>query len=100
MTFAGAACATYVKSVAGPGRVTSRCGPQLHWGNRVAPGRSSAGGAGPVRLSQRRCPRLEPYDGKLSRTVLRGGGGGNAASLPGSRHAASIVAVTQKEVLM
>jgi len=28
--------------------------------------------------------RLEPDDGKLSRPVLRGGGGGNAASLPGA----------------
>ncbi|MEG7524952.1 MAG: hypothetical protein M3H12_17970, partial [Chromatiales bacterium] len=26
--------------------------------------------------------RLEPYEGKLSRTFLRGGSGGNATSLP------------------
>ncbi|RHR39267.1 DNA methylase, partial [Blautia sp. AM29-29] len=26
--------------------------------------------------------RLEPYDGKLSRTVLRGGAGSNASLLP------------------
>jgi hypothetical protein len=29
-----------------------------------------------------RSQRLELYDAKVSRTVLRGGGGGNAASLP------------------
>ncbi|MEG7523126.1 MAG: DEAD/DEAH box helicase, partial [Chromatiales bacterium] len=28
--------------------------------------------------------RLEPYEGKLSRTFLRGGSGGNATSLPGN----------------
>ncbi len=28
--------------------------------------------------------RLEPYDGKLSRTVLRGERGGNAPDLPGA----------------
>ena len=28
-------------------------------------------------------PMLEPYEGKLSRTVLRGGRSGNAPSLPG-----------------
>lgn len=27
---------------------------------------------------------LEPYEGKLSRTVLRGGGGSNTADLPDS----------------
>ena len=29
--------------------------------------------------------RLEPYDGKLSRTVLRGGAGSNASLLPDIR---------------
>ena len=29
--------------------------------------------------------RLEPYDGKLSRTVLRGGAGSNVSSLPDIR---------------
>ncbi len=29
---------------------------------------------------------LEPYDGKLSRTVLRGEGGRKAPDLPGLRH--------------
>ena len=29
---------------------------------------------------------LEPYDGKLSRTVLRGAGAGNGPGLPGVRH--------------
>ena len=29
--------------------------------------------------------RLEPYDGKLSRTVLRGGAGSNASRLPDIR---------------
>jgi hypothetical protein len=28
--------------------------------------------------------RLELHEGKLSRAVLRGGGGGNATSLPGA----------------
>ena len=37
------------------------------------------------RWSNERHWRLEPYDGKLSRTVLRGGNGGNAVPLPGSR---------------
>jgi len=32
--------------------------------------------------SNERYQRLEPYDGKLSRTVLRGGGDGNVALLP------------------
>ena len=31
--------------------------------------------------------RLEPYDGKLSRTVLRGGAGSNASLLPDTNHA-------------
>ena len=31
----------------------------------------------------RPCEMLEPYDGKLSRTVLRGEWGGNAPDLPG-----------------
>ena len=30
--------------------------------------------------------RLELHEGKLSRAVLRGGGGGNATSLPGKAH--------------
>ena len=32
--------------------------------------------------------RLEPYEGKLSRTVLRGGSGGNATSLPDNDNSA------------
>ena len=35
------------------------------------------------RVRQRAFKRLEPYDWKLSCTVLRGGSGGNATSLPG-----------------
>jgi putative transposase len=37
---------------------------------------------GRPRPERGRWERLEPYDGKLSRTVLRGGGDGNIASLP------------------
>jgi hypothetical protein len=35
--------------------------------------------------------RLEPDDGKLSRPVLRGGSGSNAASLPDRRDSLSFV---------
>ena len=35
--------------------------------------------------------RLEPYDGKLSRTVLRGGAGSNASLLPDIRNEADIL---------
>ena len=35
--------------------------------------------------------RLEPYDGKLSRTVLRGGVGSNASLLPDIRNEADIL---------
>ena len=35
------------------------------------------------RVPQRAFERLELHEGKLSRAVLRGGGGGNATSLPG-----------------
>ncbi|NDV84958.1 TraG family conjugative transposon ATPase, partial [Bacteroides sp. 51] len=34
-------------------------------------------------LLDRNLKLLEPYEGKLSRTVLRGGGGSNAPDLPG-----------------
>jgi len=37
--------------------------------------------------------RLEPDEGKLSCPVLRGGGGGNAASLPDTIGVASLVGV-------
>ena len=35
--------------------------------------------------------RLEPYDGKLSRTVLRGGAGSNASLLPDIHNEADIL---------
>ena len=35
--------------------------------------------------------RLEPYDGKLSRTVLRGGAGSNVSLLPDIRNEADIL---------
>ena len=35
--------------------------------------------------------RLEPYDGKLSRTVLRGGAGSNASLLPDIRNEADVL---------
>ena len=35
--------------------------------------------------------RLEPYDGKLSRTVLRGGAGSNASLLPDIKTEADIL---------
>jgi len=35
--------------------------------------------------SQEALQRLEPYAGKLARTVLRGGQGSNALSLPGEK---------------
>ena len=35
--------------------------------------------------------RLEPYDGKLSRTVLRGGVGSNASLLPDIKNEADIL---------
>ena len=36
------------------------------------------------RVPQRAFERLELHEGKLSRAVPRGGGGGNATSLPGA----------------
>jgi len=45
---------------------------------------------------------LEPYEGKLSRTVLRGERGGNAPDLPGPRgdsRMASLVQDLQKDAL-
>ena len=36
------------------------------------------------RVPQRAFERLELHEGKLSRAVPRGGGGGNATSLPGT----------------
>jgi len=56
---------------------TTACRKGVSWG----------GGAMPDRTSQKRCPMLEPYEGKLSCTVLRGGGAGNSASLPDQRTA-------------
>src|SRR5438067_454730 len=44
---------------------------------------SSAGGAAPGRISQGRCPRPEPYEAKVSSTVLRGREGSNPLLLPG-----------------
>jgi hypothetical protein len=38
------------------------------------------------RVPQRALERLELHEGKLSRAVLRGRGGGNAALLPGEGH--------------
>ena len=35
--------------------------------------------------------RLEPYDGKLSRTVLRGGAGSNASLLPDIKNESDIL---------
>ena len=39
--------------------------------------------------------RLEPYDGKLSRTVLRGGAGSNASLLPDLRSEKDILKLVQ-----
>ena len=39
--------------------------------------------------------RLEPYDGKLSRTVLRGGAGSNASLLPDIHDTDDIVVVAK-----
>lgn len=39
--------------------------------------------------------RLEPYDGKLSRTVLRGGAGSNASLLPDIRSEKDILKLVQ-----
>jgi len=41
--------------------------------------------------------RLEPYDGKLSRTVLRGAGAGNSPGLPGGRRVEIEVKVPGKK---
>jgi len=48
---------------------------------KVSPSVNLGGGASYV---EARCPMLEPYDAKVSRTVLRGLGGGNVSRLPGA----------------
>ena len=43
--------------------------------------------------------RLEPYDGKLSRTVLRGGAGSNASLLPDIRSEKDILKLVNTIIL-
>ena len=43
--------------------------------------------------------RLEPYDGKLSRTVLRGGAGSNASLLPDIRSEKDILKLVNALIL-
>ena len=42
--------------------------------------------------------RLEPYDGKLSRTVLRGGAGSNASLLPDIRSEKDILKLVKLQL--
>jgi hypothetical protein len=69
-------------SVAGTAVVTLRWTPRPMGPPRPVEEVSSAGGAVPGRISQGRCPRLEPYEAKVSRTVLRGREGSNPLLLP------------------
>src|SRR5215468_1725608 len=86
MAVAGAAPATEIISVAGTAAVTLRLAPRPMGQPRPVREVSSAGGAVAGRTSQGRCPRLEPYEAKVSRTVLRGREGSNPLLLPGHRH--------------
>lgn len=49
-----------------------------------------------VSFYTRPCDRLEPYDGKLSRTVLRGGAGSNASLLPDIRSEKDILKLVNR----
>jgi hypothetical protein len=95
--FAGATAATEVISVAGSAVVTSRLASRPMRPPRPVKEVSSAGGAALGRTSQGRCPRLEPYEAKVSRTVLRGREGSNPLLLPGVRHEVADVAVLRSE---
>jgi hypothetical protein len=86
MTLAGAAPATEITSVAGSAVVTPRLSSRPMRRPRPVKEVSSAGGAVSGRISQGRCPRLELYEAKVSRTVLRGREGSNPLLLPGLRH--------------